>query len=46
MEKVKCPHCREIVEPTVVKIENVIIAIECTECGYDMKKEVMEARSD
>jgi len=46
MEKVECPKCRKMTEPTVIKSKNMLIAVECNECGYDMKKEIMEARSD
>jgi len=46
MEKVECPKCKEMTEPTVFKSKDMLIAVECNKCGYDMKKEVMEARSD
>lgn len=41
-EQVECPKCKEIIQPDVYRTGKMIISIECPECGYDMKKEIME----
>lgn len=43
-ESIQCPKCKEETYPEVsVTEEGMLIAVECSECGYDMKKELMEA---
>lgn len=42
-EKIECPKCKKMVKPKIIKSENMLIAVECKECGYDMKKEILEA---
>ena len=42
-EVVECPKCEVEMEPKIIKNGKMLFAIECTNCGYDMKSEVLQA---
>lgn len=42
-ESVICPNCENKTFPEIALTEEgMLITVECSECGYDMKKEIME----
>ena len=40
---IECPKCEVEMEPKIIRNGKMLFAVECTNCGYDMKNEVLQA---